>query len=130
MGIKTYLYSCPTCTNPDCVFNVLIKERQLRAAIRKDLNLDEVMGKIIAKKTAMLDNSLVAYIKSCVGLLESQGKDITQYALIAVDNPMELKEDHMKVTYQWRIISIDKLQNLPEYPEETLPKQSLEVKDE
>jgi hypothetical protein len=83
------------------------------------LNLDEVMGKIIASKTAMLDNSLTAYIKSCVGLLESQGKDITQYALVAVDNPMEMREDHLKVTQQWRIISIDKLQNLPTYADDT-----------
>lgn len=82
------------------------------------LNLSEVMGKIIASKTAMLDNSLTAYIKHSIHLLESQGKDITKYALIAVDNPYELKEDHMKVTYQWRIIEIEKLQAIPELGED------------
>ncbi len=84
------------------------------------LNLEQIMGKIVASKMAMIDSSLSQYIKSCISLLESQGEDITQYSLIAVDNPMELKEEKMKVTYQWRIVKIDKLQNLPTFDEANL----------
>lgn len=73
------------------------------------LNLEQVMGKIIASKTAMLDSSLTQYIKSCISLLESQGADITEYALISVENPYEMVKDNLKLTYQWRIVKVDSI---------------------
>lgn len=73
------------------------------------LNLEQAMGKIVASKTAMLDGSLTQYIKSCISLLEAQRKDITEYALISVENPFEMADSGIKITYQWRIVKIDSI---------------------
>lgn len=75
--------------------------------------LGSIQRTIAQKQVQIIDSSLAQYIKSAIQLLETQGKDIDDYALIAVNNPMELIENGLRVTSQWRIVHIDKLQNIP-----------------
>ena len=89
--------------------------------MRKDLNLEDAMSEItrsMAHKTAeMEDASVYAYLKGAIDLLSYAGKDITEYALIRVQNPMEYKNSGVAVSSQFRIVPIADLTNLPVYEE-------------
>lgn len=87
----------------------------------KTLNLSEVTEEIIKQHIQVMDSSLTQYIKSAVGLLQHQGKDITDYALVVVNNPMTLKDNNrVTISSQWRVVPISELENLPTYLEETV----------
>lgn len=77
----------------------------------KNYNLSEITKNVAFKQVQLLDSSLKQYIISAVELLKSQGKDITDYSLIQVQNPMEVIDSGLRVTSQWRIIEVSKLQN-------------------
>lgn len=74
-----------------------------------DTQMNEVTRQLAKNKAAEIDYGLTAYIKGAVALLESQGKDITQYSLIQITNPTELIKDKVRVTSQWRVVKNDEL---------------------
>lgn len=64
----------------------------------------------------VVDNALGQYIKSAIEVIEHRGEKLEDYALIAVNNPMQLKDDYsVTVTSQWRLLRISKLENTPRY---------------
>lgn len=83
--------------------------------INRTFNLQEISSKFAKNIAEASDNALFGYVSSVVKLLEAQGKDITQYAIINVANPMEYKEDGVRINSQWRVVPITDLQNLPVY---------------
>jgi hypothetical protein len=87
----------------------------------KELNIQETMNTLTnqyAHKLAdMEDSAVYAYLKCAIDLLSYAGKDVTQYAMIRVQNPMEYKKNGITVSSQWRIVPITDLENLPVYDE-------------
>ena len=82
------------------------------------LNLSDVSNKFARHVADATDHALFGYVSGAIKLLEAQGKDITQYAIINVANPMEYKESSIKVTLQWRVVPISDLSNLPTFESE------------
>lgn len=85
----------------------------MKGDIDKTLNLQEISSKFAKHIAEASDNALFGYVSSAVKLLETQGKDITQYAIINVANPMEYKGDGVRINSQWRVVPMTDLQNLP-----------------
>jgi len=83
-------------------------------------NLNYVSQRFAKNIADATDNALFGYVAGVVHLLETQGKDITQYAIINVSNPMEYKDDGFRVNMQWRVVPISDLKNLPTYEEDEL----------
>jgi len=73
------------------------------------LNLSEISNAFAKSMVEANDNAALGYITGAVSLLQAQGKDITQYAIINVENPMVYKDGAMRVTLQWRIVPITDL---------------------
>jgi len=76
-------------------------------------NLKEAMNFITKQRVQSIDSALTQYIKSAILMLEVQGKNIEDYTLIQVHNPMEFVENGARVIVQWRIVHVDKVKNLP-----------------
>lgn len=75
-------------------------------------------SKLIAEKQMQIDeNHITQYIKTAMEIVERKGESLEDYALIKVQNPMQLKDDKNSVviTSQWRLIHVSKLENVPEY---------------
>jgi hypothetical protein len=79
------------------------------------LNLSEITKQITPKIAQLEDNNIAEYIKSTIVMLEAQGKDITDYTLVKVNNPMQMIDNNLQVTSQWRIIEISKVENIQVY---------------
>jgi len=75
---------------------------------------------IVENRLKVEENVLTKYIQSAIRLLEKQGKDICDYALVKVESPMELAENASKVIirYQWRLVHINKLVNAPQHSDD------------
>lgn len=74
------------------------------------------ISKLITEKQLNVDeNHITQYIKTAVELVEAKGESLEDYALIKVQNPMKLKENSIKITSQWRLVHISKLENVPLY---------------
>ena len=86
----------------------------------KTFDLSELTKKIAQEHTVSLDGGLAQYVKSSIELLQSQGKDITDYTLTQIQNPMELIEDGRMVTSVWKIVKMSDLKNRPTYSEEKI----------
>jgi hypothetical protein len=93
------------------------------------LNLAKLTREIAVKQVEQLDSGLAQYVESAIRLLEIQGKDITEYTLVKIDNPMQLKGDHsVRITSQWKIVKMSELGNLPIYEDGKLcPPQQLKM---
>ena len=74
-------------------------------------------SRLIAEKSMQVDeNHITQYIKTAMEWVERKGESLEDYALIKVNNPMQLKEDNkVVVSSQWRLLHVDKLENVPEY---------------
>lgn len=75
-------------------------------------------SKLIAEKQMQIDeNHITQYIKTAMEIVERKGESLEDYALIKIQNPMQLKDDKNSVviTSQWRLIHVSKLENVPEY---------------
>ena len=82
------------------------------------LDLSELTRKIAMEHTVQLDGGLAQYVKSAIGMLQAQGKDITDYTLSQIQNPYELKENGRMVTQVWKIVKMSDLQPRPIYEEQ------------
>jgi hypothetical protein len=73
--------------------------------------------KLIAEKNMQIDdNHITQYIMSAIDFVEKRGESLDDYALIKVQNPMQLKhENTVQITSQWRIVHKDMLENVPVY---------------
>jgi hypothetical protein len=79
-------------------------------------NLAELTQKITNAHAQDLDNALAQYVKSAISLLEAQGKNITEYTFVKVDNPMQFTADNsLRITGQWKVVKMSELENLPRY---------------
>ncbi len=76
------------------------------------------MNEIVKQKVQETDSNIAAYIKATVEHLTDKGENIEDYALVVVQNPMELKGTSVRITSQWRIVKTSDLENLPTYEEE------------
>ena len=82
------------------------------------MNLSEITQSLAYKNALIYDTLLVEYVRSSIKMLESQGKDITKFALVNVSNPMELEGNSVAVKSQWRIVPVDLLTPLPSFEDE------------
>jgi hypothetical protein len=71
---------------------------------------------LIKQRVQMVDSALAQYIQSACLYVEHKDEKLEDYALIQINNPMHLKDDHsVTITQQWRLIPISELENAPEY---------------
>ena len=84
------------------------------------LSLSEISNKFARHIAEVSDSAVFGYVVGAIKLLESQGKDITKYAVINIANPMDYKDSSIKVTSQWRVVPISDLTNLPTFESEEL----------
>jgi hypothetical protein len=81
-------------------------------------SLADISKNVAIQNVKITDTALATYIKSAVKHIEGRGEKLEDYALTQVGNPMEFVEGGYRVTQQWRLVEISKLQNLPTYEEE------------
>jgi len=79
------------------------------------LDLSELTKKIANEHTVQFDGGLAQYVKSAIELLKAQGKDITDYTLVNVNNPLEMKDTGAVISSSWRIVKIEDTQVRPTY---------------
>lgn len=79
--------------------------------------LGDASRMIAEKHMQIIDSALMQYIKSAIHLLEAQGENIEDYALINVHGPMQLEDTDVRVNSHWKIVHVDKLEKVPIYGE-------------
>jgi hypothetical protein len=84
----------------------------------KTLNLAELSSKIAVANVQKTDSMVAKYLEEVIRHITERGDKIEDYTLVLVNNPMELKENNLKVTMQYRVCRVDELQNLPTYEED------------
>ena len=85
----------------------------------KKNTLDDISRKYAVDIAKASDNALFGFVKGTIELLQYQGKDITKYAIISVNNPMEYTKGNMRITSQFRVVPISELENAPIYGDYT-----------
>jgi len=80
---------------------------------KKVKNLREVQEYIAKQNVRAIDSALSQFVKSAIDLLGFQGKNIEEYALVNVMQPMELTEDGARINSLWRIVRIDEVKFSP-----------------
>jgi len=81
----------------------------------KTYDLSELSKKLVHARIAQLDGGLAQYVESSIAILQSQNKDITDYTLVNVNNPLEMKESGAVISSSWRIVKIEDTQVRPTY---------------
>ncbi len=79
------------------------------------MNLQEITNELTRKNAKVEDNALGAFIKGSVEYLALRGGKLEDYALIKVNNPMQMKDNKVTVASQWRVIPVTQLEKVPEY---------------
>lgn len=82
----------------------------------KDIyNLSELSSKITRANVQATDAMTAKYLEEVIKHVTERGDRIEDYTLALVSNPMEFKENGLRVTMQYRVCRVDELQNLPVY---------------
>lgn len=82
------------------------------------LNLRELSSEVAKYRVQKTDAMMAKYLEEVMQHITDRGDKVEDYALILVNNPMQLIENGLKVTTQYRVCRIDELENLPIYGEE------------
>jgi len=81
----------------------------------KIYNLSEMTSKIANHQVQAVDSMVAKYLEEVVKHITQRGDKIEDYTLALVHNPMEFKNNGLKISMQYRVCRIDELQNLPIY---------------
>lgn len=82
------------------------------------LNLSEISNKIAQSNIAKVDALTSKYIEETIKHITERGDRIEDYALVLINNPMQMRENGIRVTMQYRIAKISDIENLPVYGDE------------
>lgn len=82
------------------------------------LNLSEISNKIAQSNIAKTDALTSKYIEETIKHITERGDKIEDYALVLINNPMQMIENGIRVTMQYRIAKISDIENLPVYGDE------------
>jgi hypothetical protein len=108
-----YCETCVQMTNHDD--DGCLKCRTSLHSMSKVLNLSELSSKIASASIQKTDAMTAKYLEEVLRHITERGDKIEDYALVFVSNPMELIDNGLKVSMQYRVCRVDELQNLPIY---------------
>lgn len=85
----------------------------------RQLNLAEITQKIARANIQATDAMTAKYLEEVVRHITDRGDKIEDYAMVAVNTPMQVKDRNLKVTIQYRVMPISELELLPNYGDES-----------
>lgn len=77
------------------------------------MQLDKIVSKFAKEIANNTDAMVFQYVESSIDLIKAQGKNIEDYSLVCINNPMEFDDGHvsLRTTSQWRIVPNSQLKD-------------------